>query len=217
MRLISSSLLAAALLSLGAFAAAADPVADGKKVFMTKTCLACHGKGGAKPVLSYPALAGQNEKYMLTQLKAIADGSRVGTVDPTTGHPYVQGMADIMHLVTEDDMKNVVAYLAAQPPGPPKPLDPPADPATLAAGEAAYNALGCKSCHGKDALKPSAKSYPQIAGLNRDYLIRAMTEIRDKVRTTGQTKLMWGVIKKADDTEIEQIATWLSQIDRSQK
>lgn len=216
MRLISSSLIAAALLGLGAFAAAADPVADGKKVYMTKTCLACHGKGGAKPVLSYPALAGQNEKYLLNQLHAIAKGERVGTVDATTGHPFVQGMADIMHLVSEDDMKNVAAYLSAQPPGPPKPLDPPAGPETLAAGEQAYNSLGCKSCHGKDALKPSTKTYPQIAGLNRDYLIRAMTEIRDGVRTSGQAKLMFGTIKKADDTEIEQMATWLSQIDRSQ-
>ena len=45
-------------------------------------------------------------------------------------------------------------------------LDPPADPAMLSAGEAAYNALGCKSCHGKDGVKPSAKTYPVIARIS---------------------------------------------------
>jgi cytochrome c553 len=52
--------------------------------------------------------------------------------------------------------------------------------------------------------------------MNREYLIRQMTEMRDKVRVNGQSKLMFGTIKKADDAEIALIATWLSQIDRSE-
>ncbi|WP_319823511.1 c-type cytochrome [Thalassovita sp.] len=202
-------------LALAALPAAADPIKDGKRVYMTKTCMACHGKNGAKPVMTFPALAGQNEKYLVQQLMDIKEGKRVGTVDPATGHPYVQGMVDVMHLVDENEIKDVAKYLAAQDPAAPKPLDPAPSEDELAAGEKAYNSLGCKSCHGKGALKPSNKVYPFIAGLNRDYLIRAMTEMRDKVRTNGKSKMMFGTIKKASDDDIAALATWLSQIDRN--
>lgn len=220
MQLFKVSTLAA-LMGLSAIAAAnaasEEELRAGKGVYMTKTCLACHGRGGAKPVLSYPMLAGQNEKYIVDQMEAIRDGERVGSVDPATGHPYVQGMVDIMHLLSEDDIENVAAWLSEQPAAAPKPLDPAPDPDLLAAGEKAFKQLGCKSCHGADGSKPTNPRYPYISGMNPEYAIRAMTEIRDKIRTSGQAKLMFGTIKKADDAEIEAIATWLATIDRSAK
>lgn len=211
----------AALMGLAVTAAATaaseDQLKAGKRVYMTKTCLACHGRGGAAPVLSYPMIAGQNEAYIVSQMEAIRDGERIGSVDPATGHPFVQGMADIMHLLTDDDIKDVAAWLAEQPAGAPKPIDPAPDEALLAAGEKAFKQLGCKACHGADGSKPSNKKYPFISGMNPEYAIRAMTEIRDKVRTSGQSKLMFGTIKKADDEEIAAIATWLATVDREAK
>lgn len=194
-----------------------DALKAGKRVFMTKTCLACHGRNGAKPIMSYPALAGQNEKYLISQLEIIKEGGRVGTIDEATGHPYIKGMADIMHLLSKDDIKNVAKFLAAQAPAAPEVLDPAPDEATLDAGAKAYKKLGCKSCHGKDGTKASNKAYPIIAALDRDYLIRQMTEMREKVRTTGKAKLMFGVIKRASDDDIAAIATWLSQNERPSK
>jgi cytochrome c553 len=124
-------------------------------------------------------------------------------------------MADIMHLLTEDDLKNVAAFLAVQEPAAPKPLDPAPTEEELAAGEKAYKQLGCRSCHGPDGTKAANKAYPIIAGLNREYLVRQMTDLRDKVRTGGKSKLMLGVIRRATDEDIAAIATWLSQIDRT--
>lgn len=213
------TLITALALGLTAFAAQAadDPLREGKKVYRTKTCMACHGIKGQRPVLSYPALAGQNEKYMIQQMQDIKSGERVGTVDPDTGSPYVKGMADIMHLISEDEMKLVAKYLAAQDPGAPKELEVAPTPEQLAAGEKAYKQLGCRSCHGKDAMKAPNKMYPTLAGLHPDYLVRAMTEMRDKVRTNGKSKLMFGTIKKASDEDIAVIAAWLAQLDRSAK
>ncbi len=209
--LISGFALFAALPAL------ADDIKDGEKVYKTKTCVACHGPRGQRPIQSYPALAGQNEKYMLTQLKDIKSGKRIGSPDPVTGHPFVQGMVDIMHLVDDNDLKLVAKYLAAQDPGKIKPLDPVPTTEELDAGAAAYKSLGCTACHGKDGSKPTTKNYPFLAGLQRDYLVRQMTEMRDKVRVNGQSKLMFGTIKKADDDQIMAVATWLSQIDRNAK
>lgn len=214
MRPIFHSLLAAAL-TFAALPALADAIEDGEKVYKTKTCMACHGIKGARPVLSYPMLAGQNEKYLLQQLKDIKAGKRLGSTDAATGHPYVQGMVDIMHLVEDKDLENVSKYLAALPPGKPKAIDPPPAPDLVAAGEKAFNGLGCKACHGKDGKKPTAKNYPYLAGMNAEYLARAMTEMRDKLRVNGQSKLMFGTIKKATDDDITAMAAWLSLQDRS--
>ena len=88
MQLLKTTALAA-LIGLAAAAAATasdeEQLKAGKRVYMTKTCLACHGRGGAAPVLSYPMLAGQSADYIVAQMEAIRDGERVGSVDPTTG------------------------------------------------------------------------------------------------------------------------------------
>jgi cytochrome c553 len=212
-------LFLATIASLAAFTAStlADDLADGEKLYKTKTCVACHGPKGARPIQTYPAIAGQNEKYVLTQLQDIKSGKRVASKDPVTGHPYSEGMAAVMHLLTEDDLKKIAKYLAAQEPGKPKPLDPPPSTEDLAAGAATYKKLGCVACHGPDGKKASIASYPTLAGLQRDYLARQMTDLREGLRVNGQSKLMGPTIKRADDAAIASIATYLSQIDRSAK
>ncbi|MCP5037519.1 MAG: cytochrome c4 [Rhodobacteraceae bacterium] len=214
------ALISALILGTTALMAApvqADEISDGKRVYMTKTCLACHGRNGARAIMSYPVLAGQNEAYLLAQLEVIKSGDRLGSKDETTGHYFVQGMADIMHLLSEDDLKNVSAYLASLPPAKPEVLDPAPSDELLAEGAKVYKRLACRSCHGKEGERASNKAYPIIAGLDRDYLIRQMIDIRDKVRTDGNARLMFGVIKRADDEDIIAMATWLSQIDRNKE
>ena len=212
------AILTALILGAATFTAMpvqADEIKAGKRVYMTKTCLACHSRNGARAILSYPVLAGQNEKYLLAQMEAIKSGERVGSVDTETGHPFVQGMTDIMHLLSDDDLKNVSAYLAQLPPARPEVLDPAPTEDELKVGAKTYKKLGCRACHGKEGERASNKAYPIIAGLDRVYLIRQMTEMRDKVRVHGKAKLMFGVIKRADDEDIAAMATWLSQIDRN--
>lgn len=203
-----------AFLTASAFA---DDVADGEKLYKTKTCVACHGAKGARPIQSYPALAGQNEKYILTQLQDIKSGKRVASKDPITGHPYTEGMAAVMHLLNDDDLKKISKFLAAQAPGKPKAMDPQPSTDEIATGAANYKKLGCVACHGVDGKKASVPTYPSLAGLQRDYLIRQMTDMRDGLRVNGQSKLMLNIIRKADDAAIVSLATYLSQIDRSAK
>ncbi len=88
----------------GAVTAAASAL-DGAKLYMEKTCVACHGKDAKTPILpDYPKLAGQNEAYIVRQMTDIKSGAR--------SHGNTAAMQGIMHLVNDDEIKALAAYLA---------------------------------------------------------------------------------------------------------
>ncbi|BEE19670.1 c-type cytochrome [Aeromonas enteropelogenes] len=65
-------------------------------------CAACHGVAGKASVPVYPHLAGQQEAYLLKQLKAFKDGSRKEPL-----------MVPFMAPLSEADMENLAAYYAS--------------------------------------------------------------------------------------------------------
>ena len=72
-------------------------------------CHACHGKDAKSPILpTYPKLAGQNEAYMLQQLKDIKSGKR--------NNGMSAAMKGIMHLVNDAEMAAIAKYLSSLKP-----------------------------------------------------------------------------------------------------
>ncbi|MCW2306488.1 c-type cytochrome [Rhodobium gokarnense] len=207
-------------------AAAAEKAADakpkrdpGKRIFMRKTCIACHGRDGKKAIMDYPNLAGQDVKYMISQMEDIISGKRVGSPDET-GNPRTEGMrgalvtADGEVRITDEEIKLVSTWLSDMEPAPVQPLEPPVTEERMAAGAAAYKKGRCRTCHGPEGKKP-LKGYPYIAGQKRNYIIAQMTDTREKIRTNGRSKLMFPFVRKMEDEEIALIADYLSQIDRT--
>jgi cytochrome c len=79
---------------------------DGATLFMQRTCFACHGKDAKTPILpEYPKLAGQNEAYMVRQITDIKSGAR--------NNGNTAAMQGILHLVNEEEIKALAAYLAS--------------------------------------------------------------------------------------------------------
>jgi len=94
------SLIAAALVASPAFAAP-----DGAKLYTEKTCNACHGPKGDKPLMpNYPKIAGQNAAYTEQQMKDIKSGAR--------NNGQTAAMKGVMHLVEDADMKAIADYLS---------------------------------------------------------------------------------------------------------
>lgn len=190
-------------------AAAMAQEADGKKLFMTKSCVACHGKDASKAILKYPNLAGQEQKYLLQQMVDIKSGAR-GASNAEDGNPRTKGMADIMHLVDEPQMKAIATWLSGLPA-----VNKPAteDAARIKEGEALYKKSGCLSCHGPEGKKP-LPAHPYLAGMKADYAVLQMKDIRDGVRTNGKSKTMVSFIKKLSDEQMQLISDYLSTIKR---
>jgi cytochrome c len=96
-------LIAASLASL--CMAGAALAQDGAKLYTDKTCNACHGPAGNKPLMpDYPKIAGQNAKYLERQMLDIKSGARK--------NGNAAAMAGVMHLVSEAEIKTLSEYIA---------------------------------------------------------------------------------------------------------
>ncbi|UCV05365.1 c-type cytochrome [Dechloromonas denitrificans] len=95
------------IMSLIAAALVASPVIaapDGAKLFAEKTCNACHGPKGDKPLMpNYPKIAGQNAAYTEQQMKDIKSGAR--------NNGQTAAMKGVMHLVNDEEIKAISEYL----------------------------------------------------------------------------------------------------------
>lgn len=77
----------------------------GKKLYTTKTCTACHGKDGVKPIMkTYPVLAGQDKAYLTAQAKDIQAGNRKNGGS--------NAMQPVMHLVNDQELDAITDFLA---------------------------------------------------------------------------------------------------------
>jgi len=100
---------AAAALMMVAGSAGAEGL-DGGALYTNPAkggCMACHGKDAKTPILpTYPKLAGQNEGYLLQQMKDIKSGAR--------NNGQTAAMKGIMHMVNEDEMAAIAKWLSTQ-------------------------------------------------------------------------------------------------------
>ncbi|MGE5155019.1 MAG: c-type cytochrome [Bdellovibrio bacteriovorus] len=78
---------------------------DGAKLYVTKTCVACHGKDAKTPLLPiYPRLAGQSADYAYNQMNDIKSGAR--------SNGQTAAMKGVMHLVNEQEMRAIANWLS---------------------------------------------------------------------------------------------------------
>jgi cytochrome c553 len=83
------------------------PTAEQHPLYMNKTCIACHGASGKTAAQdAYPRLVGQNESYLLTQMKDIKSGDR------KNGHSIA--MKNIMHIINDEEMATIAKWLSEQ-------------------------------------------------------------------------------------------------------
>ncbi len=102
MKKIAYSLIGLTALFGASTAFAAGDAAAGK--VKAAVCAACHGANGIAMMPGYPNLAGQNEAYLVTAIKAYRDKQRNG------------GMSVIMQMqaasLSDADIDNLAAYFS---------------------------------------------------------------------------------------------------------
>lgn len=81
-----------------------DPTAGKPKAAL---CAACHGPAGVSVNPLWPSLAGQQEQYLVKQIRMFRDGER----EEITMQPFVQNLSD-------QDIADLAAYYAQLSPCP---------------------------------------------------------------------------------------------------
>ncbi len=91
--------------ALATLASMSAMAADGAKLYAEKTCIACHGKDGNKPLMpDYPKIAGQNKAYAEKQMKDIKSGARA--------NGNSAAMKGVMAIVNDEEIKALAEFVS---------------------------------------------------------------------------------------------------------
>ncbi len=203
-RLLQGLLFALALSVISTAMAAGDPE-KGKQLF--QVCGACHGPSGeGNSILSAPINAGQDEWYVVRQLKNYRAGIRGADPKDIFGmqmRPMAGTLAD------DQAIQDVAAYLTS--------LTPPNPPATIGgdieAGEKAY--VPCAPCHGKNAEGSKSLDAPKLAHQFDWYIVRQLQNFKAGIRGS-HTKDIYGSQMRpmaqmlATDEQVNDVAAFIA-------
>jgi len=203
--LIVGSALAADAAHAPPAAAKADP-AKGGSLYDTgdnarglPACASCHGAGGNSTINTNPKLAGQVDNYLHKQL-----------VDFTTPARNQPVMTTYAKMLSDDEKKNIAAYLATQQPkqGAARNKD------TLELGRKIYRGgiadrgvAACASCHGATGSGIPAQ-YPRVAGQHQDYTVAQLQAFKAGGRSNSPQ--MATLAKRLSDDEMKAVADYIA-------
>lgn len=193
-----------AAFGIPASAQAVDSGADqaAQKV-AASVCAGCHGPTGISTSPMFPRLAGQQESYLVAQLKAFKAKTR-GEQD---AHDYMWGMATLLE---EPVVQAMARYYSAQKPG----AGIPGDARLIARGKSLYEkgdaarpVVACSSCHG-DAAKGNS-IFPRLAGQHAAYVVRQLEVIQ---KLSRDSPVMHGVIKDLNAQDMKAVAEYVQSL-----
>jgi cytochrome c553 len=164
-------------------------------------CASCHGAGGNSTIATNPKLSGQAEAYLHKQL--------VDFTTPSRNQPIMTTYAKAL---TDDEKKNIAAYLASQKPqqGAARNKD------TVELGRKIYRGgiadkgvAACASCHGATAAGIPAK-YPRLAGQHQDYTVAQLEAFKAGARSNSVE--MTALSKRLSTEEMKAVADYIAGV-----
>ncbi len=184
---------------------------EGKAV----VCQACHGPQGHSMVPMFPTLAGQPATYTYLQLQ-----------DYKAGRRHNEVMSPQAQTLSDEDMRDLAAYFAAQV------------PVALSAAGAAEDLLArgrqlyqqgepkagippCQACHGADGRGVRAAAagrgvpwhtYPALAGQQAVYVAAQLQAFKDGSRAgSSNARVMHGVVQQMDTAAMQAVGAYVAQ------
>jgi cytochrome c553 len=179
-----------AILAIGSGLAIAPAQAADDIEAKAQLCAACHGdKGTPTDPKTIPVIWGQEQSYLMKQLRDFRNGERNSAV-----------MSPISKDLAETDLRKIAAYFAAKTwPARSAPAKPPSAPKGIAQ---------CQACHQPNFQ--GGMPAPRLAGLSYEYLVGAMRAFAKEERTNNLD--MPGFMRALTEGERNAIARYLSAL-----
>jgi cytochrome c553 len=209
-----SSLVIVSALGWSQAVMAADPAPAKKTVDLAKgkataaaVCAACHMPDGNSMIPQNPILAGQHAAYIEKQLHNFR--LKAGAKEPERNNAIMLGFASML---SEDDMRNLGGFYAAQT----------AKPASakrkelVAAGQRIYSAgitekgvPACAGCHGPNGAGIPAQ-YPRLAGQHPEYTESTLNAFRQGQRKNSAQ--MMAIAAKMSETDVAAVSEYIASM-----
>jgi cytochrome c553 len=201
MRYFVAAELLGGLLLTPALAVAFDGDAAKAQPVATGVCAACHGVDGNSLVPVNPSLAGQHPEYLYKQLREYKSGARK--------NPIMAGMAAGL---SDEDMRNLAAYFAAQKPRP----GVARDAALVTAGQKLYRGgnadtgvAACAGCHSPNGAGIPVQ-FPRLKGQHQDYTLAQLKAFRAGERENDGASMMRSIAGRMSDREMQAVAEYIA-------
>ena len=168
MHSIFPSLMAAIAMMLAAAGAmaAGDPAKGGTAA---RACVPCHGADGTSRFPDVPHLAGQNQAYLVTALRALKRSGLGKTLPKGLANRSEAAMEHQAAGLTDAGIENLAAYYSML-----------ACPTSVASAVVALPPVArrCESCHAEGGRSATA-TVPRLAGQQQRYLENQLRAFRD--------------------------------------
>ena len=168
---------------------------------VSERCGTCHGADGQSTSPIFPSLAGQNQAYLVKQLKDFKSKKRVSEtmapqgVDLSAEHivelaAYFSSKPAKVNRVPDEDLLSVGRYIYTK-------------------GNSWSGVPACASCHGEKAF--GTIILPRLAGQNARYLLSQLKDFNLRIRT-NDNEVMHLVASRLTEMETKAVTDYLSQM-----
>lgn len=162
-------------------------------------CVACHGAAGNSTITQNPKLAAQHGAYIVKQMTDFRSPQRANPV-----------MSPIAKALSDDDIRNVAAYLEAQTPKP----GAARNKDTIELGKQIYRGgiaekgvPACAACHGASGAGIPAQ-FARLGGQHQDYTTQQLINFRSRARSNSEQ--MVTIARRMTDDEIQAVADYIA-------
>ena len=170
---------------------------------LSASCAACHGDDGISLNPVWPKLAGQNPKYLASQLHEFKKGPN--------GNRNNAVMYGIAVNLSDQDIEDLSEYYSSLK-------------STVGLTKDEYLELGrniyrggnmeikmqaCISCHGPNGQGNYAAAIPMLSGQHSQYTYQQLKNFQTSIRSNDYNKMMRNIVHRMTDEEMKAVASYI--------
>lgn len=170
---------------------------------LSASCAACHGDDGVSLNPVWPKLAGQNPKYLASQLhefKKGPDGNRNNAV-----------MYGIAVNLSDQDIEDLSEYYSSLKSTVGLTKDEYLDLGRniYRGGNMEIKMQACISCHGPNGQGNYAAAIPMLSGQHSQYTYQQLKNFQTSMRSNDYNKMMRNIVHRMTDEEMKAVASYI--------
>ena len=170
---------------------------------LSVSCAACHGENGISVNPTWPKLAGQNPKYLVSQLYEFrkgAEGNRNNAV-----------MYGIAVTLSDSDIDDLASYYASLKGNVGMTQDKYLELGRniYRGGNMEIKIQACISCHGPNGQGNYAAAIPMLSGQHSQYTYQQLKNFQTSIRANDYNKMMRNIVHRMTDEDMKAVASYI--------